>query len=175
MADEIPFGTMEFRRSATTPPKYCNRGACGLASSFCLPFQARVMPILFRDTETRSTQNLADVGAHRYAADPTTEVLCVGYAVDNGAAQIWTPGQPIPEEFIIAARDPSWLIVAHNDLSKRQSRNACWRHALAGRSFRSSAIAAPWRWRWRMRFLDRWKTPLPPLAYRSRKIATAIA
>jgi DNA polymerase len=73
------------------------------------------VPILYRDVESRSTQNLADVGAHRYAADPGTEVLCIGYAIDNDTARIWTPGQPIPEEFTAAARDPTWSIVAHND------------------------------------------------------------
>jgi hypothetical protein len=40
------------------------------------------VPILFRDIETRSTLRLADVGAWRYAADPSTEVLCVGYDMD---------------------------------------------------------------------------------------------
>jgi DNA polymerase bacteriophage-type len=73
------------------------------------------VPILFRDIETRSTVDLSTVGAWRYAADQSTEVLCVGYAVDDGAAQIWTPGQPIPEAFTTAATDPAWLIVAHND------------------------------------------------------------
>ena len=29
--------------------------------------------------------------------------------------QIWTPGQPIPEEFIEAERNPNWLVAAHND------------------------------------------------------------
>ena len=77
------------------------------------------MPILFRDVETRSTLNLAEVGAWRYAADPSTEMLCVAFAVDEGEAQIWTPGQSIPEEFITAARDPDWLIVAHNDQFER--------------------------------------------------------
>jgi DNA polymerase len=74
-----------------------------------------IVPFLFRDFETRSTLNLKTVGAWRYAADPTTEVLCVGYAIDNDPAQIWTPGEPIPEEFITAARDPDWLVVAHSD------------------------------------------------------------
>ena len=71
--------------------------------------------ILHRDFETRSTARLDLCGAWRYAADPTTEILCVGYAVDDGAVQIWTPGQPIPEEFIEAERNPNWLVVAHND------------------------------------------------------------
>jgi hypothetical protein len=46
------------------------------------------VPILFRDIETRSTLNLADAGAWRYAADQSTEVFCVGFAVDNGPVQI---------------------------------------------------------------------------------------
>jgi DNA polymerase bacteriophage-type len=71
------------------------------------------VPILFRDIETRSTLRLADVGAWRYAADPSTEVLCVGYAIGNGPVQIWTPDQPIPDEFHAAASDGT--VVAHND------------------------------------------------------------
>jgi DNA polymerase len=71
--------------------------------------------ILFRDIETRSIARLADVGAWRYAADPSTEVLCVGYAVDDGPVQIWTSDLPIPDEFNTAACDPDWIVVAHND------------------------------------------------------------
>jgi DNA polymerase len=73
------------------------------------------VPVLFRDIESRSTLHLADVGAWRYAADASTEVLCVGYAIDDGPVRIWTPEQPVPEEFSAAAHDPEWLIVAHND------------------------------------------------------------
>jgi DNA polymerase bacteriophage-type len=72
------------------------------------------MPYLFIDVETRSTVNLEIAGAWRYAADPTTDVLCVGYAVDDGDPQIWTPGDPVPEAFIAAAADPNWRVVAHN-------------------------------------------------------------
>jgi len=67
------------------------------------------MPTLFFDIETRSTVDLEVAGAWRYAADPTTEVLCVGYAVDDDEPQIWTPGDPIPEAFTTATR-----VVAHN-------------------------------------------------------------
>jgi CHC2 zinc finger/Toprim domain len=73
------------------------------------------MPILHRDFETRSALDLKTVGAWRYAADASTSVLCVTYAVDNNPVQVWTPDQPIPAEFTEAARDPSWTIVAHND------------------------------------------------------------
>jgi DNA polymerase len=73
------------------------------------------MPVLFRDFETRSTLHLPDVGAWKYAGDASTDVWCVGYAVDDGPAQTWLPGQPVPEAFQIAATDPTWIVVAHND------------------------------------------------------------
>jgi DNA polymerase len=58
--------------------------------------------------------DLSETGAWRYAAEPNTGVWCVAYAVDDGPVQLWIPGQPIPEEFHIAANDPTWLIGAHN-------------------------------------------------------------
>ena len=71
------------------------------------------MPVLHFDVESRSTVNLTDVGAWRYAADPTTEILCLTYAVDDGAVETWTPGQPIPKPFATAARNSKWRIVSH--------------------------------------------------------------
>jgi DNA polymerase len=73
------------------------------------------MPILHRDIESRSTLDLQKVGAWRYAGDASTDVWCIAYAVDDGPVQTWLPGQPIPEEFQIAARDSVWLVIAHND------------------------------------------------------------
>jgi DNA polymerase bacteriophage-type len=75
--------------------------------------------ILHRDIETKSTLDLTEVGAWRYAGDPTTDVWCVAYAVDDGPVQLWIPGRPVPGEFSAAARDPDWLIVAHNDAFER--------------------------------------------------------
>jgi DNA polymerase len=80
---------------------------------------ANARHILHRDVETRSTVDLTEVGAWRYASDPTTDVWCVGYAVDDAPVQIWIPKRPVPEEFHIAARDPDWQIVAHNDQFER--------------------------------------------------------
>jgi DNA polymerase len=75
------------------------------------------MPNLHRDLETRSTLDIGDVGARRYAADPTTTVLCVAYAVDDSPVQIWLPssGEPIPEPFFETERNPEWTVSAHND------------------------------------------------------------
>ena len=71
--------------------------------------------VLHRDYETRSRCVLKSAGAYRYAADPRTTVLCAAYTVDDDPVQLWTPGDPVPPEFIEAARNPTWIVVAHND------------------------------------------------------------
>ena len=71
--------------------------------------------VLHRDYETRSQCVLKSAGAYRYAADPRTTVLCAAYAVDDDPVQLWTAGDPVPPEFIEAAHNPTWTVVAHND------------------------------------------------------------
>jgi hypothetical protein len=71
--------------------------------------------VVHRDFETRSRAILKVVGAHRYAADPGTEVICAAFALDQGPVQLWLPGDPVPPEFVEAARNPSWIVAAHND------------------------------------------------------------
>jgi DNA polymerase bacteriophage-type len=85
--------------------------------------------VLHRDYETRSRIRLSLVGAHQYAADPSTEVLCTAYAVDDQPVQLWTPGDAVPAAFVEAARNPAWLVVAHND----QFETAIEQHILAPR------------------------------------------
>jgi CHC2 zinc finger/Toprim domain len=77
------------------------------------------MPLLFWDIETRSAIRLEKSGAMRYAADTSTEVMCIGFAIDNGDGKIWIPGQPVPPEFLEAAQNPDWLLVSHNDQFER--------------------------------------------------------
>jgi DNA polymerase len=77
---------------------------------------ATTVRALHRDFETRSHQAiLKTVGAQRYAADPSTEVLCCCYAVDDGPVKLWRPGDPVPTEFLAAAQSKNWVVVAHND------------------------------------------------------------
>ena len=71
--------------------------------------------VLHRDYETRSRAILRKVGANRYANDPSTEILCAAYAVDDDPVQLWVPGNPVPLEFIEAARNPRWVLAAHGD------------------------------------------------------------
>ena len=73
------------------------------------------MPILFRDYETRSTLNLADVGAWKYTSHPTTDIWCCAYATEDGPIKLWLPGDPVPSEFIEASDSIEWTVAAFND------------------------------------------------------------
>ena len=74
-----------------------------------------VQHVLHRDFRTRSQLALKLVGTHKFAADPSTEVLCVAFAVDRDPVQLWTPPNSIPREFFEAARNPDWVVAAHGD------------------------------------------------------------
>jgi DNA polymerase bacteriophage-type len=71
--------------------------------------------LLYRDYELRSRTILKTAGIFRYASDPTTEIFCAAYAADDGPVELWRPGDPTPPEFLEAARNPNWIVVAHND------------------------------------------------------------
>ena len=62
----------------------------------------------FATSKPGAKLSLKKVGAAKYAADPSTEVLCVAFAVDDDPMQLWRPGDPVPPEFIEAAADPTW-------------------------------------------------------------------
>lgn len=49
------------------------------------------MPILHGDFETFSTAPLKKCGGYRYALDPSTEILCFCWAVDDGEVYAWVP------------------------------------------------------------------------------------
>lgn len=65
------------------------------------------------DFETRSRVDLKKSGAFRYAADPSTEILCLAYADETGLARVWIPGNAPPSDLLIAIREGGF-IEAHN-------------------------------------------------------------
>jgi CHC2 zinc finger/Toprim domain len=77
------------------------------------------MPLLIRDDETKSQLDLKQAGAWRYSRDASTDVQCRAFAVDDGPIQLWTSDDPAPPEFIEAAENPDWLVVAFNDHFER--------------------------------------------------------
>src|SRR5262252_8831055 len=71
--------------------------------------------VLHRDYETRSQAILKIVGAQRYAADSSSEVLCCCFAVNDEPVKLWRPGDPVPSEFVVAAQNPNWIVAAFNN------------------------------------------------------------
>jgi len=47
--------------------------------------------VIHIDFETRSHCDLITAGPHRYAQDPSTEIMCVAWAVDDQDPRIWYP------------------------------------------------------------------------------------
>ena len=68
--------------------------------------------VLTWDVETFSTASIKNLGAFKYARDPSTDVWLFAYGADG--SKLWFRGDPVPQEFIEAAADPNWLVVAHN-------------------------------------------------------------
>jgi DNA polymerase len=93
------------------------------------PRQATPPKALYLDVETRSRIDLKEVGAWRYAADPSTEALVLAFAADAGPAELWFPGMPAPAEIVAAAADPECTVGAHNAAFER----VIWKHILGPR------------------------------------------
>ena len=68
------------------------------------------MTNLFVDFETRSPVELRGAGAYRYASDPATEMLLMGYAFDDDPVVV---SDTLPKFFDVFLDGPG-LIVAHN-------------------------------------------------------------
>lgn len=52
--------------------------------------------VLHIDFETRSTQDLREVGLHNYARHPDTGIWCMAWAIGDMEPEIWTAGQSLP-------------------------------------------------------------------------------
>lgn len=53
------------------------------------------MNLLHLDCETRSTVDLRRAGVYVYADDPSTDVWCVAYAINDEPVKLWVPRTPI--------------------------------------------------------------------------------
>ena len=76
--------------------------------------------ILHRDYETRSTCDLRKCGAHRYAEDPTTNVIVAVFILEYPDGKldepvIWRPGMDVPDIVVTAACFPDeYTVAGHN-------------------------------------------------------------
>jgi DNA polymerase len=83
-----------------------------LASRF--RFRAAAPDVLHLDFETFSHLDVRVVGAYRYAADPSTEILVVAWALGDGPVQHWTCEDPEPPLELLALIASGVTIAAHN-------------------------------------------------------------
>jgi len=52
------------------------------------------------DFETYSECDIRKAGAYAYADHPTTEVLCMAWAVNDDPPELWTPDMPVPHRLL---------------------------------------------------------------------------
>lgn len=86
------------------------------------------MNTLHLDVETRSAVDLKKTGTYVYAEDPTTDLWCAAYAVNDEPVRLWTPGGPVPGPVVDAVLE-DWPVVAHNAAFER----VIWRYILGPR------------------------------------------
>lgn len=77
------------------------------------------MSVLFIDFETKSAVDIKKCGADVYARDPSTEILCLGYAFDDEPVRFWYPGCGIDAELdlheqVFTHVSMGEIAVAHN-------------------------------------------------------------
>lgn len=94
------------------------------------------------------------VGSHRYAEDPSTEVLCLAYAFDDDDPKLWTPAMPEPEDLFDAIEDGALVHAWNAEFEISVWREVCVRRMgwvrVPFRSWRDTAAdamahALPWK------------------------------
>ena len=73
---------------------------------------------IWLDFETSSYCDLPRHGAYTYARHPSTQVLCMAWALDDGEVELWTPDQPFPQAVRDAIQNLD-TIRAHNAAFER--------------------------------------------------------
>jgi len=67
------------------------------------------------DFETFSEAPIRRTGVRRYAADPSTDIICMAYKIDEKPAKLWVPGDDVPKWILNKAWEQDNVTVeAHN-------------------------------------------------------------
>jgi len=90
------------------------------------------------DFETYSECDIKTTGGYNYAAHPSTEVICMAWAIDDEEPQLWTPDEPFPRRLSDAIIDGAELW-AWNAAFER----AVWTHKFYNVS---RVLPAPHQW-----------------------------
>jgi len=78
------------------------------------------------DFETYSECDIKTAGGYNYAAHPSTEVICMAWAIDYEEPQLWTPDQPFPKRLAHALMWENAEVWAWNAAFER----AVWHHKI---------------------------------------------
>ena len=78
------------------------------------------------DFETYSECDIKTAGGYNYAAHPSTEVICMAWAIDDEEPQLWVPGERQPQELIDALFSGEAELWAWNAAFER----AVWEHKM---------------------------------------------
>ncbi len=70
------------------------------------------------DIESYSACDLKGCGSFKYASHPSTDILCVSYAFDDGPVATWFPWESVPQPIIEHIRSGG-LLTAHNATFER--------------------------------------------------------
>ncbi len=104
------------------------------------------------DFETKSYADLTKVGAWAYSEDPTTDVICACWGIDDGPIQEWWPGKYtdncIPKDLFLAL-DDDHTAEAHNVAFER----SIWANVLEP------------RYGWPLPYDDRWRDLMAVACY----------
>ena len=84
--------------------------------------------ILHLDFETRSTVELPEVGVHNYATHPSTDVWCMGWALDDREPDIWYPQMGTPPVIFKCLKENA-TVAAHNAVFEF----SIWNHIMVPR------------------------------------------
>lgn len=75
---------------------------------------------LYIDFESRSRVDLKVRGLDNYAKDPSTEILMMGWAINDGAPQLWFPHiEPLPDHLHLMMTRPEIPKIAYNSEFER--------------------------------------------------------
>lgn len=102
------------------------------------------MTILWLDTETYSATDLKAHGTHRYAADPSAEIIVVQWAVDDAEPVVEDlTGGGLPSQALLQLlADPTVEVEAHNSVFDRTMLRACWGADVPRERWRDTMVRA---------------------------------
>ena len=98
------------------------------------------MPVIHLDFETRSNVDIKTCGAGRYASDPSTRILCVCWAVDNGPV-MGSIGEEVPDVFL-SALIQGWKFSAFNAVFEQLIWKYRWPRIMQPKMICTRALAA---------------------------------